>query len=76
MPTNIQIRNVPDEVHKALKVRAALAGKSMSELILEQLRITLALPAEHELRERLRRAEPFDMDESSAALIRSERDAA
>jgi len=76
MPTNIQIRNVPDEIHKALKVRAALAGKSMSEMILEQLRTTLALPSEHELRERLRRAEPFDMSESSAALIRSERDAA
>lgn len=76
MATNLQIRNVPDELHRALKVRAALEGKSMSELLLEQLRATLALPSEQELRRRLSDAEPFDMGESSAALIRGERDAA
>jgi plasmid stability protein len=76
MSTNLQIRNVPDELHRALKVRAALEGKSMSELLIEQLRATLALPSERELRERLAGAEPFAMHESSAALIRRERDAA
>jgi plasmid stability protein len=72
----IQIRNVPVQVHRALKARAALAGKSMSELILEELQAMLALPSEQELRERLEQAEPFAMKKSSAGLIRRERDAA
>jgi antitoxin FitA len=76
MSSMIQIRNVPVQVHRALKARAALAGKSMSELILEELQAMLALPAEQELRERLAQAEPFAMKKSSAGLIRRERDAA
>ncbi|MEE4296790.1 MAG: hypothetical protein V2J20_09270 [Wenzhouxiangella sp.] len=72
----IQIRNVPSAVHKALKMRAAIEGKSMSELLLEQMSAWLALPSETELRQRLQQAEAFDMTESSAALIRRERDAA
>jgi antitoxin FitA len=76
MSSMIQIRNVPVEIHRALKARAALAGKSMSELILEELQATLALPSEQELRERLEQAEPFAMKKSSAGLIRRERDAA
>ncbi len=76
MSSMIQIRNVPVQVHRALKARAALAGKSMSELILEELQAMLALPSEQELRERLEQAEPFAMKKSSAGLIRRERDAA
>jgi antitoxin FitA len=76
MSSMIQIRNVPKEVHRALKARAALAGKSMSEMILEELQAMLALPSERELRERLEQAEPFAMKKSSASLIRRERDAA
>lgn len=76
MSANLQIRNCPDDLHKALKVRAALEGKSMSELVVEQLRSMLAMPSERELRQRLGAAEPLAMTESSAALIRRERDAA
>lgn len=76
MSSMIQIRNVPPEVHRALKARAALAGKSMSEMILEELQAMLSLPSERELRERLDHAEPFAMKKSSAGLIRRERDAA
>jgi antitoxin FitA len=76
MSSMIQIRNVPVEIHRALKARAALAGKSMSELILAELQAMLALPSEQELRERLDQAEPFAMKKSSAELIRRERNAA
>ncbi len=72
----IQIRNVPTRIHRALKARAALEGRSMSDLLLEQIEASLALPSEAELRDRLRSAEPFDLSESSAELIRRERDAA
>ena len=73
---NLQIRNLPEKLHRALKVRAALEGKSMSELVVEQLRSMLALPSEREMRQRLGAAEPFAMKESSATLIHKERDAA
>lgn len=76
MSNMIQIRNVPVTVRRALKARATLAGKSMSELILEELQIMLALPSEQELRERLDHAEPFAMKKSSAGLIRRQRGAA
>jgi len=72
----IQIRNVPTALHRALKARAAMEGKSMSELLMEQMEAWLELPSERELRERLRNGEPFDMADSSAELIRKERDAA
>jgi len=72
----IQIRNVPTRLHHALKARAAVEGKSMSELLLEQMDAWLALPSELELRDRIRNAEPFSMSESSAELVRKERDAA
>ena len=76
MPVMIQIRNVPDAVHRALKARSALAGKSLSDLILAELVAMAALPSEAELKERLGAAEPFAMKRSSAAIVRRERDAA
>jgi plasmid stability protein len=37
MPTMIQVRNVPDEVHRTLKARAAAAGMSLSDYIKRDL---------------------------------------
>jgi len=76
MPVMIQIRNVPDHIHRALKARSALAGKSLSDLILEELVVIAALPSAAELMERLHKAEPFAMKKSSATVVRKERDAA
>jgi plasmid stability protein len=72
----IQIRNVPEEIHRTLKARAALAGKSLSDLILEELAAMAAAPSEAEIKARLNEAEPFAMKKSSAAIIRRERDKA
>jgi plasmid stability protein len=76
MSVMIQIRNVPEKVHRALKARSALAGKSLSDLILDELIAMAAVPSEAELKARLGAAEPFSMKKSSAALVRDERDAA
>ncbi|MGH7022644.1 MAG: FitA-like ribbon-helix-helix domain-containing protein, partial [Caulobacteraceae bacterium] len=38
MPTMIQIRNVPDDLHRRLKSRAALAGMSLSDFLLGEVR--------------------------------------
>lgn len=76
MTTMIQIRNVPDAVHRTLKARAALAGTSMSDLILNELVAMAALPSESEIKAQLAEAEPFAMKQSSAGIVRRERDAA
>lgn len=76
MAKMIQVRNVPDSIHRALKAKAALAGKSLSEWILEELDDLAALPTEEELLARLRESEPFAMKRSSAKMIRKDRDAA
>lgn len=74
MNTMIQVRNVPDHVHRTLKSRAALAGKSLSDLILDELIVMATLPSNDELKARLRDVEAFVMHESSAELIRKDRD--
>jgi plasmid stability protein len=76
MTVMIQIRNVPEQVHRVLKARSALLGKSLSDVILQELQAMAALPAPEELLQQLREVEPFKMKRSSAALIRRERDAA
>ena len=37
MTTSIQIRGVPDDVHRTLRARAAGAGQSLSEYLLGEL---------------------------------------
>lgn len=76
MTKMIQIRNVPDAVHRQMKSRAALAGMSLSDYLLDALEHWLSLPTEEELKQRLADADPIDMDASSAEMIRKDRDAA
>jgi len=76
MSKMVQVRNVPDEVHRVLKSKAALSGKSLSDWVLEELQRLASLPSEEELLARLRSAEPFAMQQSSAKLLRKDRDAA
>ena len=71
----VQIRNVPDEVHRELKARAALRGQSLSDFALSELRRVLERPSREELLERVRRREAVDPTIDAAAVIRAERDA-
>lgn len=70
---SLQVRNVPDDVHRRLKVRAAEEGRSLSELVLQELRRSLERPTRAELLDRIAAREPFEVD--SAAAVRAERDA-
>ncbi len=72
----VQVRHVPQRVHRTLKARAALAGKSLSDYVREELVAMAALPSEAEIRAQLDAAEPFVMKASSAGIVRAERDAA
>ena len=72
--TMIQIRNVPEDLHREFKARAALAGMSLSEYLLAELRRAAERPTLADLRERLARLPPVDIGMSSADAVRIERD--
>ena len=68
----IQIRNVPDELHRTLKERAAREGTTLSDLILGELPRVARSPSPEQLLDRIRRRTPVPGD-SAADLIRAER---
>jgi plasmid stability protein len=71
----IQLRNVPDTLHRTLKARAAMAGMSLSEYLVEEIRRIAARPTLGEMRERLSRREPVTLPLSAADAVRAEREA-
>lgn len=70
----IQIRNVPDPLHRKLKSRAALEGMSLSDYLLAELRRMTDRPTLAELRERLARRPAATLDVSPEEAVRAERD--
>lgn len=66
----IQVHEVPEDVHRRLKARAALAGKSLSEYLRAELARLAARPTPGELRERLGRLAPVEPEEEPAEVIR------
>ena len=70
----LQIRNVPDEVHRQLKARAALEGRSLSDFALEQLRRSLERPTDEELFARVRARSAVLGGIPSHEAVRVERD--
>ncbi len=71
--TMIQIRNVPDDVHRRLKARAAMHGVSLSDLALTELRRSLDRPTRDELLALVASREPVTEGPSSAELIEAAR---
>jgi antitoxin FitA len=76
MSRMIQIRNVPDALHRRLKARAALEGKSLSDYLLGEIREAAAQPTVEELRARLARRSPVAPSMEPALAVRAERDRA
>lgn len=74
MGVMIQIRNVPDELHRRLKSRAALAGMSLSDYLLQEIRHAAERPTIEEFRARLRQRPSVTLSVSPAEIIRAERD--
>jgi plasmid stability protein len=71
----IQVRNVPEALHRGLKARAATAGMSLSDYLLGELREIAERPTLAEFRERLHTRRPLPVALDTAALIREERGA-
>ena len=71
----LQIRNVPDDMHRRLKVRAAMEGTTMSDYALAELRRALERPTRAELLERISNRSAGSVGESAAEAVRAEREA-
>jgi plasmid stability protein len=73
MPVMIQIPNVPDALHRRLKSRAARAGMSLSDYLLNALGERAEGPTLDELRARLRARPPTAPSPDPATAVRAER---
>jgi len=73
MPKMIQIRNVPDELHRRMKSRAALLGMSLSDYLLSEIRRAALRPTIEELRARLASRRSVEPSLSPADAVRRER---
>jgi plasmid stability protein len=76
MPRMIQLRHVPDDLHRTLKARAALEGLSLSDYLLREVRRIAERPTLDELRRRLAGRAPMVARVSPARAIRAERNRA
>ena len=74
MPKMIQLRHVPDAVHRKLKSRAALEGMSLSDYIVREMTEIVALPTMEETLARIHSRKPVILPEPAAATIRRMRD--
>jgi antitoxin FitA len=74
MTKMIQIRNVPDPVHRTLKSRAAQAGMTLSDYLRAEVQELAELPTVATLTERIRQRTPAGIKGSTAAVIRRHRD--
>jgi plasmid stability protein len=74
MSIMIQIRNVPDALHRRLKSRAALAGMSLSDYLLSEIRQVAERPTLDELRARLAQRPTLNPAVTPAEAVRAERD--
>lgn len=73
MKRMIQVRNVPEVLHRSLKARAATAGMSLSDYLLVELREIAERPTLAEFRERLHARRPVSMNLDTANLVRDGR---
>ena len=75
MSRMIQLRNVPEPLHRILKARAAMAGMSLSDYLLAEIRHAAERPTLSEMRERLEHREAVKLPQPAARAVRTEREA-
>lgn len=76
MSKMVQIRNVPDTLHRTLKIRAADAGQSLSDYLLAELERLAARPTRDDMLARIHRRRPVTLKTPAAVVIREERESA
>jgi antitoxin FitA len=70
----VQIKNVPDPVHRTLKARAAQAGMTLSDYLVKELTAIAARPTLEEVLAGLKSRGPIDRPFDTAAAVRRERE--
>lgn len=73
--TTLQVRDVPEDVSRVLKERAAASGRSLSEYALGILARDARQPTIAELTTRIRARQRVDLGDAAVELIRADRDA-
>ena len=76
MSKMVQIRNVPDALHRKLKARAASAGQTLSDYLLAELERLAARPTREEMLTRLHSRKRVLLKTPAAVVIRGERELA
>jgi plasmid stability protein len=74
MSKMIQLRNVPDALHRQLKARAALEGLSLSDFLVREAKLITSRPTMEEMRRKLASLPPVRLKTSPAEIIREIRD--
>lgn len=75
MSKMIQLRNVPDALHRRLKARAAMSGMSLSDYLLSEIKEIAERPTLAEVRERLHQRERVTSELDTVRILHEERDA-
>jgi plasmid stability protein len=75
MSKMVQLRNVPDSLHRKLKARAAMEGMSLSEYLIGEVSRAAERPSLLELRQRLAQRRRVHTRIPPARAVRDERDA-
>lgn len=70
----IQLRHVPDDLHLKLKARAAIAGLSLSDYLLQEVKRIAERPTAAELRSRVSHRTPVKTKIPPAKAVRYERE--
>jgi plasmid stability protein len=73
MPKMIQVRNVPDKLHRELTRRARARGQALTDYIQELLEREVARPPAEEIFDRIEARTPVKLGRAAAELIRDER---
>lgn len=74
--STLQVRDVPAEIHRTLKARAAASGRSLSDYVLQILEREARHPTLEELLDRVGAREAVDLGDTATHLLRADRDAA
>jgi hypothetical protein len=74
MSKMIQLRHVPDALHRQLKARAALSGLPLSDYLIREVRKIAEQPTPEEMRERLLQRDPYPGKTAPTDIVRAERD--
>ena len=74
MSKMIQIRHVPDALHKRLRARAFMAGMTLSDYLQQELARVATQLTTGELRARLAGMSRTTLSEPPAAAVRAERE--